>query len=153
MARSGRAGRIWRCPLTGVDRKSLADRQTDLIDPERTSAIAGCLQADMLCISALDAPGNLCDPTGGSGEVNMNDLVLPETRYALSGEVNIAYQTMGEAPVDIIMVPGSYHISSICMSCSGYSGFLRRLSTFARVVTFDKEGPGIIRPNFRRAFA
>jgi hypothetical protein len=36
----------------------------------------------------------------------MNDLVLPETRYALSGDVSIAYQTMGAGPVDIIIVQG-----------------------------------------------
>jgi hypothetical protein len=36
----------------------------------------------------------------------MSDFVLPVTRYALSGEVNIAYQTMGDGPVDIILVPG-----------------------------------------------
>jgi len=36
----------------------------------------------------------------------MNDFTLPETRYALSGDVNLAYQVMGNGPVDIIMVPG-----------------------------------------------
>jgi hypothetical protein len=30
----------------------------------------------------------------------MSDFVLPETRYALSGEVSIAYQVMGDGPVD-----------------------------------------------------
>jgi hypothetical protein len=36
----------------------------------------------------------------------MTDFALPETHYALSGDVNIAYQTMGEGPIDIILVPG-----------------------------------------------
>jgi hypothetical protein len=36
----------------------------------------------------------------------MNDFVLPATRYALSGDVSIAYQVMGEAPIDLVMVPG-----------------------------------------------
>jgi hypothetical protein len=36
----------------------------------------------------------------------MTEFVLPETRYALSGDVNIAYQTLGSGPVDIIVVPG-----------------------------------------------
>jgi hypothetical protein len=36
----------------------------------------------------------------------MSDFALPETRYAVSGDVNIAYQKMGDGPVDIIMVPG-----------------------------------------------
>ncbi len=36
----------------------------------------------------------------------MSDFVLPTTRYAVSGEVNIAYQTMGDGPIDIVLVPG-----------------------------------------------
>ena len=36
----------------------------------------------------------------------MNDFVLPATRYALNGDVSIAYQVMGEAPIDLVMVPG-----------------------------------------------
>ena len=36
----------------------------------------------------------------------MTDFTSPETRYALSGDVNIAYQTMGDGPVDLILVPG-----------------------------------------------
>jgi hypothetical protein len=36
----------------------------------------------------------------------MADFELPVTRYAFSGDVNIAYQIMGAGPVDIIMVPG-----------------------------------------------
>jgi hypothetical protein len=36
----------------------------------------------------------------------MSDLELPVTQYALSGDVNIAYQTMGDGPVDIVLVPG-----------------------------------------------
>jgi hypothetical protein len=38
----------------------------------------------------------------------MSEFALPETRYALSGDVNIAYQVMGAGPVDIIMVPGVF---------------------------------------------
>jgi hypothetical protein len=36
----------------------------------------------------------------------MSDFELPVTRYALSGDINIAHQTMGDGPVDIILVPG-----------------------------------------------
>ncbi len=37
----------------------------------------------------------------------MNDFVQPATRYALSGAVSIAFQVIGEGPIDIILVPGS----------------------------------------------
>src|SRR5260370_5980890 len=73
----------------------------------------------------------------------MSDLAMPETRYALSGEVSIAYQVMGDGPVDIIVVPGFMSHVEFRHELSGYTAFLRHLSTFARVVTFDKRGQGL----------
>jgi pimeloyl-ACP methyl ester carboxylesterase len=73
----------------------------------------------------------------------MNDFVLPETRYALSGDVNLAYQVMGDGPVDIIMVPGFISHIEFRHELPGYTASLRRLSSFARVVTFDKRGQGL----------
>ncbi|MBR1213888.1 adenylate/guanylate cyclase domain-containing protein [Bradyrhizobium sp. JYMT SZCCT0180] len=73
----------------------------------------------------------------------MSDFNFPETRYALSGDVNIAYQVMGAGPVDIIMVPGLVSHVEFTHELAGYTAFLRRLSTFARVVTFDKRGQGL----------
>jgi pimeloyl-ACP methyl ester carboxylesterase len=73
----------------------------------------------------------------------MSDFTLPETRYALSGDINIAYQVMGAGPVDIVMVPGFVSHVEFTHELAGYTAFLRRLSTFARVVTFDKRGQGL----------
>jgi pimeloyl-ACP methyl ester carboxylesterase len=73
----------------------------------------------------------------------MSDFALPETRYALSGDVNIAYQVMGDGPVDIILVPGFMSHIEFRHELPGYTAFLRRLSAFARVVTFDKRGQGL----------
>jgi pimeloyl-ACP methyl ester carboxylesterase len=73
----------------------------------------------------------------------MSDFTLPETRYALSGDVTIAYQVVGSGPVDIIMVPGFVSHVEFMHELAGYTAFLRRLSTFARVVTFDKRGQGL----------
>jgi len=33
-------------------------------------------------------------------------VVGPETRYALSGDVHIAYQVVGDGPFDLVFVPG-----------------------------------------------
>src|SRR6476646_1580673 len=77
------------------------------------------------------------------GRLGMADFELPVTRYATSGDVNIAYQTMGTGPVDIIMVPGFISHVEFLHELAGYTAFLRRLSTFARVVTFDKRGQGL----------
>jgi pimeloyl-ACP methyl ester carboxylesterase len=73
----------------------------------------------------------------------MSDFALPETRYALSGDVNIAYQVMGDGPVDIILVPGFISHIEFRHELPGYTAFLRQLSTFARVVSFDKRGQGL----------
>lgn len=73
----------------------------------------------------------------------MTDFRLPATRYALSGDVNIAYHVMGDAPVDIVLVPGVVsHIDGL-HELPGYTAFLRRLSSFARVIIFDKRGQGL----------
>jgi pimeloyl-ACP methyl ester carboxylesterase len=50
---------------------------------------------------------------------------------------------MGSGPVDIIMVPGFVSHVEFAHELAGYTAFLRRLSTFARVVTFDKRGQGL----------
>ena len=74
---------------------------------------------------------------------SMNDFVLPATRYALSGDVSIAYQVMGDAPIDLVMVPGIASHVEFFHETPGYTAFLRRLSEFARVITFDKRGQGL----------
>ena len=79
----------------------------------------------------------------------MNDFVLPATRYALSGDCSIAYQVMGEAPIDLVMVPGVVSHVEFFHETPGYTAFLRRLSEFARVITFRQARPGIIRPGVR----
>jgi pimeloyl-ACP methyl ester carboxylesterase len=73
----------------------------------------------------------------------MNDFALPATRYALSGDVSIAYQVMGDAPIDLVIVPGIVSHVEFFHELPGYTAILRRLSTFARVITFDKRGQGL----------
>jgi class 3 adenylate cyclase len=73
----------------------------------------------------------------------MTEFALPETCYALSGDVNIAYQVMGDGPIDIIMVPGFISHIEFRHELPGYTAFLRRLASFARVVAFDKRGQGL----------
>jgi class 3 adenylate cyclase len=79
----------------------------------------------------------------GSEIRSMTDFQLPETRYAQSGDVSIAYQVMGNGPVDTIVVPGLTSHIEFQHELAGYTAFLRRLSQFARVVTFDKRGQGL----------
>ena len=68
---------------------------------------------------------------------------LPETRYARSGNVSIAYQVMGDGPIDLIMVPGLLSHIEFFHELAGYTDFLHRLAAFARVISFDKRGQGL----------
>jgi class 3 adenylate cyclase/pimeloyl-ACP methyl ester carboxylesterase len=73
----------------------------------------------------------------------MADFAMPETRYALSGDINIAYQTIGHGPLDIVIVPGAISHVEFHHELPGLTAFLHHLSRFARVVTFDKRGQGL----------
>jgi len=73
----------------------------------------------------------------------MNNFALPVTRYALSGDVSIAYQVTGDGPVDLVVVPGLISHVEFMHELPGYTAFFRRLSKFARVITFDKRGQGL----------
>jgi class 3 adenylate cyclase len=73
----------------------------------------------------------------------MTDFKLPETRYVSSGDFSIAYQVIGDRPIDLIFVPGLFSHIDFLHELPGYTAFLRRLSSFARVVTFDKRGQGL----------
>lgn len=73
----------------------------------------------------------------------MNDFTLPVTQYALNGDVSIAYQVMGDGPIDFILVPGSFSHVEAQHDLPGHTAFLRRLAGFARVITFDKQGQGL----------
>lgn len=67
----------------------------------------------------------------------------PETRYARSGDVNIAYQVVGEGPRDLVLVPGWVANIDIFWEEPRVAGFLRRLASFSRLILFDKRGTGL----------
>ncbi|HVE72583.1 MAG TPA: alpha/beta fold hydrolase [Thermoanaerobaculia bacterium] len=66
-----------------------------------------------------------------------------ETRYARSGDVNIAYQVIGDAPLDLVFVMGWISHLDYFWREPSFARFLTRLSTFARVILFDKRGTGL----------
>jgi class 3 adenylate cyclase len=75
----------------------------------------------------------------------------PETRYARSGEVGIAYQVFGEGDLDLVLAfPFLSHLDLIWENPL-LSGFLRRLGSFARVLVFDRRGVGLSDPVARPA--
>ncbi|HWS27053.1 MAG TPA: alpha/beta fold hydrolase [Xanthomonadales bacterium] len=68
---------------------------------------------------------------------------IPEVRYARSGEVNIAYQVIGDAPLDLVFVMGWISHLEYFWTEDSFARFLRRLAGFARVILFDKRGTGL----------
>jgi pimeloyl-ACP methyl ester carboxylesterase len=69
--------------------------------------------------------------------------MTPETRYAKSGDVNIAYQVVGEGPRDLILVPGWMSNIEVFWDEPAVARFLRRLASFSRLILFDKRGTGL----------
>jgi class 3 adenylate cyclase len=70
----------------------------------------------------------------------------PETRYARSGDVHIAYQVFGEGELDLVVVPGfASHVELFWENDAWASGF-RRLASIGRVVILDRRGTGLSDP-------
>ncbi len=67
----------------------------------------------------------------------------PATRYAKSGDVNIAYQVVGEGPLDLVYVPGWVSNVDLNWEEPNYARFLERLASFSRLILFDKRGTGL----------
>jgi class 3 adenylate cyclase len=65
------------------------------------------------------------------------------TRYAKSGEVHVAYQVMGEAPLDLVYVPSAAHHVELNWENPPIARFLGRLATLCRLIAFDKRGTGM----------
>ena len=69
--------------------------------------------------------------------------MLPETRYAKSGDVHIAYQVIGSGPFDLVFVSGFISHVEHVWDEPRWSTFLERLASFSRLVCFDKRGTGL----------
>ena len=73
-------------------------------------------------------------------------MIVPETRYAKSGTVHIAYQVTGTGPVDLVFVHGWIsHIEHLWEEPS-VARFLGRLASFSRLILLDKRGTGLSDP-------
>jgi pimeloyl-ACP methyl ester carboxylesterase/DNA-binding CsgD family transcriptional regulator len=70
-------------------------------------------------------------------------MTLPETRYARSGEVRIAYQVVGQGSLDLVFVPGWLSNLEVHWEEAGFSHLLHRLATFTRLILLDKRGTGL----------
>jgi pimeloyl-ACP methyl ester carboxylesterase len=68
---------------------------------------------------------------------------VPETQYAKSGDLNIAYQVSGQGPFDLVFVPGYVTHLELHWEMPSFVPVLERLGSFSRLIRFDKRGTGM----------
>jgi len=68
---------------------------------------------------------------------------FPETKYAKSREAHIAYQVLGDGPIDLVWVPGFVSHLEYDWEHPRPARFFRRLASFSRLIRFDKRGTGL----------
>ncbi len=71
---------------------------------------------------------------------------LPVTRYAKGPEGNVAYQVVGDGPIDLVVVPGWFSHVDMLWGDPGWKTFIEELASFARVILYDKRGTGLSDP-------
>ena len=67
----------------------------------------------------------------------------PDTHYARSGDVRIAYQVVGSEPLDLVFIPGFISNLDHYWDDPTLAHFLTRLSSFSRLILLDKRGTGL----------
>src|SRR5882762_6126371 len=67
----------------------------------------------------------------------------PETRYAKSGDVSIAYQVVGNGVLDLVLVPGFVTNLEVFWEIPAAAHWFARLASFSRLILFDKRGTGL----------
>ena len=79
-------------------------------------------------------------------EPKLAPLAPPETKYARSGDVHIAYQVFGEGDLDLVLVNGFTTHVELIWEPEPATRFLEGLASFARVINFDRRGSGLSDP-------
>jgi class 3 adenylate cyclase/pimeloyl-ACP methyl ester carboxylesterase len=70
-------------------------------------------------------------------------VALPVTQYARSGDVNIAYQVVGDGALDLVWIPSMAHHVELAWESPAHARFLNRLASISRLIVFDKRGTGM----------
>ncbi len=75
--------------------------------------------------------------------MNRPTMDIPETRYARSGDLDIAYQVLGSGPIDLVLAGGWVTHLEHAWEQPRLAAFYRRLAAFSRLILFDKRGTGL----------
>ena len=71
---------------------------------------------------------------------------VPETRYARAGDVHIAYQVVGDGPVDVVYIPPQLQQLEHLWAEPRVAAFFERIARFARLILLDRRGTGLSDP-------
>ena len=73
-------------------------------------------------------------------------MAMPTTQYARSGDLSIAYQVVGDGPIDVVWVPGFVSHVELIWEIPPAARMIERLASFSRLIMFDKRGTGLSDP-------
>jgi class 3 adenylate cyclase len=73
-------------------------------------------------------------------------ITMPPTQYARAGDISIAYQVVGDGPIDVVLVPGYVSHVEMLWDFPGAVRMIERMTSFARLIVFDKRGGGMSDP-------
>jgi DNA-binding winged helix-turn-helix (wHTH) protein/pimeloyl-ACP methyl ester carboxylesterase/class 3 adenylate cyclase len=134
-----------------ADVRGLPDDETELIVRERTRARV-IIEEDTFTPHAAAGRSAATDVSQRQGrlpsearapEADRSRQPTPETRYAQSGDVNIAYQVVGDGALDLVFVMGWVSHLEYFWEEPSFARFLTRLASFSRLILFDKRGTGL----------
>jgi pimeloyl-ACP methyl ester carboxylesterase len=69
--------------------------------------------------------------------------VMPTTRYAKHGDVYLAYQVLGQGPLDLVLIESWVHHVELFWEVSQLARQQRRLASIGRLIVFDRRGTGL----------
>ena len=72
--------------------------------------------------------------------------MAPQTKYAHSGDLHIAYQVIGDGPIDLVYVPSWMSQVEVYWEEPRIARYFERLASFSRLIMFDRRGTGLSDP-------
>src|SRR5205809_1775336 len=113
----------------------------------RTAAGNSCRSHRSRSAPPRGLPAESSDPWREREPSNrLRSMQHPETRYTRSGDLNIAYQVVGDGPLDLVYVPGWISNVELNWDEPSHAHVLERLARFSRLILFDKRGTGLSDP-------
>ncbi len=67
----------------------------------------------------------------------------PEPRFAWNGDSTVAYEVVGDGPVDLVYMPGFINNLEVVWDNPLMARFLKRLASFSRLIMIDRRGMGL----------